>query len=367
MPENVTDQNGRSRFTSGVAHFIFILIIFVLPELVMTIALPHKRSIGIFPGIYIKTVIYIIAFYLNYSLIVTNTLGRPGRRIGRFVLYNVLILIGGIVLCYISSRICYPPRAHHHAISLWQQVLKSTSFILRDGVMIVLSIGLAVALRLSAMWQDIEKKRQQSLAEQRATELDGLKSQLNPHFLFNTLNTIYALIDICPDDAKAAVHRLSGLLRYMLYEDVRSVRLAQEADFIEDYVSLMRLRMSGRAVDISIDIDGHGETTVPPLLFIPLVENAFKHGNSAPDNRPIAISLKVSDGKIVCTTSNSFVATPAGTRSKDSGIGLTNLRRRLSLIYEGKASLRTKVEGNIYTGVLTIPLEMPQNQDTESR
>ena len=112
--------------------------------------------------------------------------------------------------------------------------------------MLTLTLALAVALRLSVKWKDLQQQRRELISNQRAVELDNLKSQLNPHFLFNTLNTIYVLIAVAPDKAQGAVHRLSGLLRYMLYEDTANVMLSQEADFIENYVSLMRLRLSGR-------------------------------------------------------------------------------------------------------------------------
>ncbi len=350
----------RSRFVASMAHFIFIILIFILPEVVMAIAMPHRRGFALFPGFYVKTLFYIAAFYLNYFIIVDRTLGQPhgNRRIIRFVVYNVFIVVTALLCSYIVSWLLSPSGPKPHAENdLCRHVLKSASFLLRDGVMMILSIGLAVALRLSAKWKDLETQRQELLAEQRYTELDNLKSQLNPHFLFNTLNTIYALVDISPEDAKKAVHRLSALLRYMLYEDESNVSLAQEASFIEDYVSLMRLRLTGREVKVDIDLGDSGDAELPPLLFIPLVENAFKYGTSATDSTPVEISLRVADGSICCRTSNSFIPRPADSPANTaSGIGLANLRRRLVLLYAGKASLRTTTDGNIYTATLILPL-----------
>jgi len=225
-------NNGRAprRAATLLAHFLFIVIIFVLPELVMMVAMPNRRIVAFYPGFYIKTLIYLLAFYINYYILVDKTLGSTSkRRIVRFVFWNLVILAAGVALCYLSSRVWFPsPGRGNRAATVepsLRHMLKSASFMMRDGAMLILTIGLAVAMRLSVKWKDMEQQRQEMLAAQRSTELDNLKSQLNPHFLFNTLNTIYALVDVDPEDAKGAVHRLSGLLRYMLYENDGSVRL----------------------------------------------------------------------------------------------------------------------------------------------
>ncbi|MDE6467307.1 MAG: sensor histidine kinase, partial [Muribaculaceae bacterium] len=190
---------------------------------------------------------------------------------------------------------------------------------------------------------------------QKTMELAQLKSQLNPHFLFNTLNTIYALVDVSPEDAKRAVHHLSGLLRYMLYEDVAEVKLSQETDFIENYVSLMRMRLAGRDVKVEISLDGHGDAPVPPLLFIPLIENAFKYGTEDSSEVPVEIRIAVERERVICTTANSF--TEHESTRKDSGIGLANLRRRLHLLYGSSAGFSTEVKNNIFHTHLSIPLQ----------
>ena len=344
-----------------MSHLLFIIIIFVLPEVVMAISMPHRHVFAIYPGFYVKTLIYIAVFYVNYYIVIDKTLAKDASRrsILRFVLYNLVIVAFCLTLSYLISHYAFqwPQHRGPHTIPEKVKMLKLLSFVLRDMVMMVLTIGLAVALRLSAKWSDIERQRQQMLAEQRASELDNLKSQLNPHFLFNTLNTIYALVDISPDDAKKAVHRLSGLLRYMLYEDVKAVRLRQEADFIENYIALMKLRMADRRVVVDIELGGRDDAEVPPLLFIPLVENAFKYGNIAKDDYPISISLRVENGTVTCKTSNSFTEFDSGRDEKASGIGLANLRRRLQLIYGNKATLRTATDSNIYNATLTIPID----------
>ncbi len=360
MSENLSTRS-RGRLVGAASHLIFILILFVLPEVMMAIAMPRHRWYLMYPGFYIKTLVYISVFYLNYLLVIDRTLVPSGgrRRIGWFVAINLVLTVVGLVLCYFITELMSnnPPRpSKFPPPDRWHAILKTTSFFVRDAVMLILTIALAVALRLSLKWKEIQRQRQELILSQRATELDNLKSQLNPHFLFNTLNTIYALISVAPDKAQGAVHRLSGLLRYMLYEDEPRVPLGREIEFIEDYVTLMRLRLSGRQADLNINIEGHEGECVPPLLFIPLVENAFKYGVDAPDDTPISLDIHYEDKSIVCSTSNAYSPARPESKRRSSGIGLANLRRRLALIYSGRASLTTTSDGHIYRTVLRIPL-----------
>lgn len=358
MTEVQSSAGRQRRFLTGMAHVLFIIIIFILPELVMAIAMPFRRGFVFYPGFYAKSVVFIAIFYINYFIIIDRTIGKRSTRNGilYFILANLGLLAIGIVICNIVDHTFWSPRRRHVDPNHWHQFLKFLSRSLRDGVMIVLSASLAVALRLSTKWKDMERHNQELIAEQRTTELANLKSQLNPHFLFNTLNTIYALVDISPEDAKKAVHTLSSLLRYMLYEDVKLTTLQREADFIEDYISLMRLRVADRPILVDINLGDEPDREIPPLMFIPLVENALKYGNSAPDHEPIRITIKADNEHIICETSNSFISKPAddNRKSKASGIGLANLRRRLILLYGNNASLRTVLDGNIFHTSLRI-------------
>ena len=353
------EQGGRgARLVNAASHLIIIVIIFILPEVMMTISMPHRQGFALYPDFYFKTLVYLAVFSINYLCLIDRTIasGNGRRRIAVFIAINLGIALAGIVLCWMVSNVWFPAPRKRRLRPEHLTLLKLTTFMLRDLVMIVLTIALAVALRLSAKWKDLQRQRQELVASQRAVELDNLKSQLNPHFLFNTLNTIYALIAVAPDKAQGAVHRLSGLLRYMLYEDESKVRLAQEADFIENYITLMKLRLGGRDVNYSIDLADRGNDNVPPQLFIPLVENAFKYGVTSDDATPIDIRLYVDGDDVVCSTSNAYSAAPAQEKRPDSGIGLANLRRRLSLIYGNRASFATVIDGNIYKATLRIPL-----------
>lgn len=357
-------QKPRHRNTATVlAHSLFILALFVLPELVMAIALPH-RSLGwtFYPGFYVKASLYLLVFYLNYFWLVDSNLSLQKPKIVRFVLINIGLVAATLAVGYLISYYMFePPRLGRHwdRLTTVQRLARISSFILRDAVMLVLAIGIATAMRLSTRYADMQLQKQKLLAAQRTIELENLKSQLNPHFLFNTLNTIYALIDINADNAKEAVHKLSGMLRYMLYEDEPKVPLRREAEFITNYISLMRLRLqvSDHPLEDCIAIPDTDDSTVPPLIFIPLVENALKYGVGGQAGLPVKISIERKGDNIYCNTENSF--SPAETAARKGGIGLANLRRRLLLIYGSSSRLSTTMADGIFRASLCLPLQVP--------
>ena len=196
---------------------------------------------------------------------------------------------------------------------------------------------------MTANWYHVENEKREIEKERTQAELKNLKNQLNPHFLFNTLNSIYALIQVNPQQAQYAVHSLSHMLRYVLYENNQNfISLDKEFAFMRNYVELMSLRLASDRVHLKIDIpeDGMGYM-VAPLLFITLIENAFKHGISPSEESFINISFRIAESDtLICTIENSYFPKTDNDRS-GSGIGLANLRKRLNLIYPNRHILRT--------------------------
>lgn len=338
------------RLMSPAVHLLFIGIIFFLPEVLMRIAFSWNGSMPW--TVYAKSGVMVAVFYINYFLIIPRTIVK-GNHWWRFIAINLLLVILAALVMYQINRFGWHPRHGRRPranYDEWHQLLAATSFILRDAISLILIVSLAALLRLSDKWMDIERRQRALHASQRESELENLRSQLNPHFLFNTLNSIYALIAVSPDEAQKAVHELSGLLRYVVYENPDKVPVSREVDFVENYVELMRLRMGTRPV--SLTVDREGDPSMAPLLFVTLVENAFKHGNTANPSQPIAIAIDADDSHISCTTVNHY--DPA-TR-KDSGVGgvgLNNLRRRLELLYGKNAELKMDCSDK---GVCTVTL-----------
>ena len=180
----------------------------------------------------------------------------------------------------------------------------------------------------------LKRSAQQLLIEKQQAELNYLKSQTNPHFLFNTLNNIYALARDKSDMAPETILRLSKILRYMLYEAGGPyIAIEQELKIIGDYISLEQLRYDDSLrVNFNYDVEDMKQA-LPPLLLIPLVENAFKHGVSETRNRPfVDIHLSVAKRQLAFVVRNSTEPTVAGEKVKEN-IGLSNLRRQLELLY----------------------------------
>ena len=235
--------------------------------------------------------------------------------------------------------------------------LDSMGFISRNVIIYLGVIGLAVAVRMTERWYRDEKKRDEMEKAATEAELVALKSQVNPHFLFNTLNNIYSLIQIDQDKAQEAVHDLSGMLRYVLYDSEKpSVPLSKETGFLKDYIKLMSMRCSSNVIlDVSLpetDSDKH----VAPLLFIPLVENAFKHGISTSEPSSIKIALKEEGEYVSFLVENTSFPKNDSDRS-GSGIGVKNLQRRLDMLYPGQHSFEYGETQGFYRSFLRIKTE----------
>lgn len=231
-------------------------------------------------------------------------------------------------------------------------------FMARDVMLFLLTVGLAVAIKMTSNWYRSENQKKEIERQRASAELKNLRSQLNPHFLFNTLNNIYALIQLNPPQAQYAVHSLSHLLRYVLYDNNQNlISLDKEFAFMKNYIELMSLRLSSDQVKLNIDIpdDGRGYM-VAPLLFITLIENAFKHGVSPSEKSFVSIAFRITEADtLVCTIENSYFPKDDHDRS-GSGIGLDNLRKRLNLIYPNRHILRTERLGDRYMSQLIINL-----------
>lgn len=201
--------------------------------------------------------------------------------------------------------------------------------------------------------------RQNELIRRQQTEIElsVLKSQINPHFLFNVLNSIYSLSLQKSDQTPDVVMRLSEILRYMLYEAKHEfVPLKKEIQMVRDYADIEQMRLSKEQVLTLHCDDQLPPYRIAPLLLIPFVENAIKHGtNSMADDAFIAIDIKVAENTLYFFCKNNFKPLPV---RKDSGLGLENVRKRLQLLYPGKHVLDIKQQNDIFEVLLAIQLSL---------
>ncbi len=211
---------------------------------------------------------------------------------------------------------------------------------------------------IKLMFRSIQDEQKMMAMERQMlrTEMDYLKYQINPHFFMNTLNNIHAMIDFDPESAKTTVIELSKMMRYVLYESEKTqANLTQEVLFIENYVSLMRIRYPD-SVDVRFDVH-HPipiDAKVPPLLFIVFVENAFKHGVSYDEPSYVHIDLQCDNEQIICRVCNSR---HPQLRVERGGLGLENVRKRLDLIFGDDYDLQLDdSRADEYRVKLSIPI-----------
>ena len=227
-----------------------------------------------------------------------------------------------------------------------------------DNIIIsILIIGAGTATKLVSKWLSEEKLRKDAEKEQLKTNLALLRHQVSPHFFMNTLNNIHSLIEIDTEKAQDAVARLSTLMRYLLYDSAQNkIELKKEIEFINSFISLMQLRHSDE-VEVTVVIPEQvPDTKIPPMLFISLLENAFKHGVSYPQKSYIYFELQFSSTFLTCIIKNSKHKTPANFQGKYSGIGLDNIKESLKLLYEDNFQLNIQDKESEFEVDLKIPI-----------
>jgi two-component system, LytTR family, sensor kinase len=204
----------------------------------------------------------------------------------------------------------------------------------------------------------VEKLQKENEAVKLAMELQLLRSQISPHFLFNILTNLVSLARKRSGDLETSLLMLSGLMRYMLYDANKRISLQQEIEYLESYVELQKLRF-GRDVKIVFNIElsqPGADYNIEPMLLIPFVENAFKHGTDYADQPIIDINLAVRDGKLVFLVKNNYEEGTAASKDETSGIGLNNVRSRLTLLYPDRHELSIQTDNNLFNVNLTLQL-----------
>jgi two-component system, LytTR family, sensor kinase len=187
-----------------------------------------------------------------------------------------------------------------------------------------------------------------------AVELDLLKSKLSPHFLFNTLNNIDSLIHNNPEEASAALIKLSDMMRYLTYEASSDVvELTREIEYIRNFIELHRIRIK-TPEDIRFEVQGDPDIMISPALFVPLIENAFKYASFKKQKPCIDIHLQASNNILIFEISNFYDNNSNNFEDSPSGFGIINLKKRLELTYPGKYKLDMKHEESLHKVKLTI-------------
>lgn len=299
---------------------------------------------------------FMIVFYVNYFFLVPRYVFQNQAK--RYIIYNLILLACIGILLHLWQNLTFDPSFVPKPRR--RGMPPGWLFFLRDMLSLVFTIGLSAAIRMSARWTQNEAARKEAEKSRAEAELKNLRNQLNPHFLLNTLNNIYALIAFDADKAQQAVQELSKLLRYVLYDNQQMyVPLCKEVDFIRNYIELMRIRLSPHVtVTTDFDIRPDSRTLIAPLIFISLIENAFKHGISPTEPSFINIRISENGKEVSCVISNSNYPKTATDKS-GSGVGLEQVKRRLEILYPASYSWSKGIsaKGDVYESRLNIQIK----------
>jgi hypothetical protein len=257
-----------------------------------------------------------------------------------------------------------PPPMGYQPVAQPEQ--KSLFMLFLDNFIIaVLVVGISTSFKMVSQWLNEENKRKDLEKEQLKTQLALLRHQVSPHFFMNTLNNIHALIDINSEDAKNTIIQLSTMMRYLLYDTAHGqTTLKKEIAFIESYITLMKLRFPEN-VTVTLTLpDEIRDIPIPPMLFISFLENAFKHGVSYQVESFVLFKLEQNKGKLNCVIRNSRFKAKETSEKGYSGIGLSNIKKSLELLFGNEYSLNIHESEKEYEVQLTIPVydnKMPGN------
>lgn len=330
-----------------IALYIDLLFCLVIIPLVIML-LPVDRWIVTNTAFLFTLVVYVYALYFVYRCACLPKLFMQKKYL------RIVILL--VVLVAVTECLTYFPmpterltddsrpmeaRLHIRTQTIWFFFLMVTGF------------SLAIELTFELFRQILS--RQEIEAEKNKAELALYKAQINPHFLFNTLNTLYALVLSGSDKTESAFVKFSGILRYMYFQSGSELIPAErELDYIRQYVDLQKLRLNRHTqVNLAIDM-ADKQVLIPPMILITFVENVFKYGTSSDTDCTVYIHICVDEDRLLLETENAVMR-----RREDGnqGIGIVNCRKRLELLYPGRYELRVGESDNQYKTYLTIRLK----------
>lgn len=350
----------KNRYITVVIHVLvwgfLVYILFMYPPLVSAqTRLPNafwiKQTV--------HTLLLIVAFYFNAYVLVPKLLVR--NRYGEFIAAVAAIsLFFGFILARIDNWLDLAKQLEQ---AFGKKLFPNPYMDHFALITMLLVFGISTSITIVQRWSFDAKLRQEFETQRTLAELSFLKAQINPHFFFNTLNSIYALTFVNVDTSRQVLLKLSRMMRYLLYETEQdTTMLSKELAFIKDYVEIMQLRLTDNTT-VQFHLPEHvEEMPIAPMLLLPFVENAFKHGVDDQQNGTIGIDIKQDDNRIEMNVSNPMFANHGDAnhhKLEGSGIGLVNTRRRLNLLYRDRHELKidSNYKDNTYGVSLKINLQ----------
>ena len=339
-----------NKHIAGMCHLAFWAFLFLSP-------LTYWRGTGFNFVHYMLTcmqpLVVMVVFYLNYLVLAPKLFVAGKHRYD--LLINVVLLISlGTLVHYWMDFVngMFVPGYRD------QDTVGTLSYIARDVLNLAIFAAGATALALARRWVTADQKLKEMEAARAQAELRNLRNQINPHFLLNTLNNIYALTAFDTAKAQEAIQELSKMMRHILYDYQKPmIPLKEEIEFLENYVKLMRIRLP-QSVEVTFNaVQPTGTVEVAPMILISLVENAFKHGTSPTEKSFVHINISTNGQQLICDIQNSNNPKTASDHS-GHGIGLQQVERRLQLAYPDRYTWEQGTRDNDKTYYSTITIQL---------
>ena len=359
----VKDVNYEVILYAGIWTLIFLFPIFIVGQYAIDRGVFHWKWVY---NAWFEFLPFLIVFILHTLILIPKLLfkGKSKTYVG--------LIIAIVIIFFQYEHYKHPPRKEPPQAELHTSQNDKTQFLAafdlgRAGgpavvntIVVILLLGCNLAIKLFFN-QSNEKKRIAELEKAKIeNELSHLKSQVSPHFFMNMLNSIHGMVELNPSKAQDMLLQLSAMMRYVLYESsTETIPLLKEITFIANYITLMRERYSNKKVIVNFqtpDADVIKNISIPPLLFIIFIENAFKHGISYLSNSYIDIKIEVEKNNLIFRCINSVHDLKSSANDKYGGIGLVNIRKRLQMLYEKKFTLITENKNNVFDIKLIIPI-----------
>lgn len=310
----------------------------------------QKGFLFTFTNELINVFFYVLIVYFNLFYLIPNYLTQK-----KFLTYCALLILSAVIITPLKVILLYFKWSNYPQLQVELINNQNWQFLITFFI-----AGSSTILKIITDWARHLREKQELQTQTMQSELRFLKSQINPHFLFNTLNNLYALTLKKSDKAPEIVIKLSEMMRYMLYEcNEKRVPLSKEVNYIKNYLDLERLRQ-GKNVDIAFTTQGEiSDQKIAPLMFIPFLENSFKHGlNNHISTGFVNINMDIEDKKIHFFIENSKPdSPPPQDHRRSGGIGLVNVHRRLNLLYPDHYDLQIEDSPNSYAVTLHLELD----------
>jgi two-component system, LytTR family, sensor kinase len=346
-----------------IFHITGWILLYLLPPLIIQTDIKMPQNFGE----WLNWILVIVFFYVNYLWLVPNYLSKS-----RFLIYFMTIFLM-LSTCYFATASYARHKYHTESLERKPDGQQQAGAHHRpprfrgyfSALFCLTILAISTSIRVTEGWFSNEKQKKEMENQKLGAELSLLKSQINPHFFFNTLNSIYSLAIVKSNRTPEAVLKLSELMRYIIYDTERKVvPLSKEVEYIANYIELQRLRLPDEVKVKLITELGDSDAVIEPLLLLPFVENAFKHGVDVEKGGNILIHIQLTGNELKLHVANPLVNDNSSIVDKHRGIGVNNTLKRLRLLYQDNFTFTAGAVKNKY--VVDLVVKIKENEVSDS-